>query len=65
MGQAVNLAVCLAKFPQATLNHDRNAVYSTIFEQGSEQLLNTSEVMGLSQEILQDMTRGLDKENDG
>lgn len=33
LGQAVNLAQCLAKFPQATMQHDRNAVYAAMVSQ--------------------------------
>lgn len=31
LGQAVNAAVQIAKFPQLTLNHDRNSIYRASF----------------------------------
>lgn len=32
LGQAVNVAKCIAKFPMAALKHDRNALYKAAYE---------------------------------
>lgn len=65
MGQAVNLAVCLAKYPQASLNHDRFSVYTSLYGAKALEQMSQNEVMGFSKAILADMAHGLDKENDG
>lgn len=53
LGQAVNLAQCLAKFPQATLRHDRNAVYEAI---GSQQSNGAGKVPA---EVIAEMQHGI------
>lgn len=53
MGQAVNLAQCLAKFPQATMRHDRNAVYSAMV---SQQSTGAEEV---PEEVIAEMRKGI------
>lgn len=51
-GQAVNLAKCLAKFPQASLNYDRDNVYSSIYEK------NIQNEREFSLEILNEISTG-------
>lgn len=65
MGQAVNLAVCLAKYPQAPLNHDRRSVYTSLYGAKALEQINKNEVMGFSKAVLADMAHGLNKDNDG
>lgn len=65
LGQAVNLAACLAKFPQATLNHDRNAVYSSLYGTNPFEQASLNEVMGISKEVMADCRQGLEQKNNG
>lgn len=65
LGQAVNLASCLAKFPQAALNHDRNAVYSATFNKTTFDRACTNEIMTISKEVLDEMSKGVEQFNKG
>lgn len=53
MGQAVNLAQCLAKFPQATMRHDRNAVYAALSSQQG------SGVEEVTEDVIAEMRKGI------
>ncbi|XP_030369403.1 uncharacterized protein LOC115620342 [Scaptodrosophila lebanonensis] len=59
LGNAIELATCLAKFPQRALNHDRNSVYSAAFETSSFHQAVQNEVMYTSREIIEDMQNGI------
>ncbi|XP_068152912.1 probable enoyl-CoA hydratase echA8 [Drosophila tropicalis] len=59
LGNAVELATCLAKFPQRALNHDRNSVYSGAFETSTFHQAVQNEVMYTSREIIEDMQNGI------
>ncbi|KAH8382469.1 hypothetical protein KR009_003719 [Drosophila setifemur] len=59
LGNALELATCLAKFPQRALIHDRNSVYSGAFETSSFHQAVQNEVMYTSREIIEDMQNGI------
>ncbi|XP_026851189.1 uncharacterized protein LOC6598703 [Drosophila persimilis] len=59
LGNALELATCLAKFPQRALNHDRNSVYSGAFETSTFHQAVQNEVMYTSREIIEDMQNGI------
>ncbi|KAH8330550.1 hypothetical protein KR067_004910 [Drosophila pandora] len=59
LGNALELASCLAKFPQRALIHDRNSVYSGAFETTSFHQAVQNEVMYTSREIIEDMQNGI------
>ncbi|XP_030559238.1 uncharacterized protein LOC115761587 isoform X1 [Drosophila novamexicana] len=59
LGHALELATCLAKFPQRALNHDRNSVYSASFETSTFHQAVQNEVMYTSREIIEDMQNGI------
>lgn len=58
LGQSVNLANSIAKFPQASLNHDRNGIYSSAFETKSFDTSCMNEIMSLSKDVVNEMKRG-------
>lgn len=58
LGQAVNLAYMLAKFPQATLNHDRKSVYTSAFESSTFDAAAFNEIMSVSKDVIDEMTKG-------
>ncbi|EDW97107.1 probable enoyl-CoA hydratase echA8 [Drosophila yakuba] len=59
LGNALELATCLAKFPQRALIHDRNSVYSSTFETSTFHQAVQNEVMFTSREIIEDMQNGI------
>ncbi|XP_055371715.1 probable enoyl-CoA hydratase [Condylostylus longicornis] len=65
LGQAVNLAGSIAKFPQAALNHDRNSLYSATFESHNFNQAIQNEIMYTSKEILEEMEIGIKKFSEG
>lgn len=65
LGQAVNLASCLSKFPQAALNHDRNALYSATFNKTTFDAACNNEIMTISKDVLIEMSKGVEKFNNG
>lgn len=65
LGQAVNLASCLSKFPQAALNHDRDALYSATFNKTTFDAACNNEIMTISKDVLIEMSQGVEKFNNG
>lgn len=65
LGQAVNLAFTIAKFPQAALNHDRNSLYSATFESHNFNQAIHNEVMYTSRDVIDQMKEGIRKFNEG
>ncbi|XP_017110742.1 probable enoyl-CoA hydratase echA8 [Drosophila elegans] len=59
LGNALELATCIAKFPQRALIHDRNSVYSSTFETSTFHQAVQNEVMFTSREIIEDMQNGI------
>ncbi|XP_037046008.1 probable enoyl-CoA hydratase [Bradysia coprophila] len=58
LGQSINLANCLAKFPQASLNHDRNGIYTSAFETKSLDTSCMNEIMTLTNDVVNEMKFG-------
>lgn len=58
LGQAVNLAHSIAKFPQASLIHDRNGIYASAFESKSFDTACMNEIMSLSKDVVNEMQNG-------
>lgn len=52
------MANCIAKFPQASLNHDRNGIYASAFEANSLDTSCMNEVMALTNDIVNEMKFG-------
>ncbi|XP_055902450.1 probable enoyl-CoA hydratase [Eupeodes corollae] len=65
LGQAVNLAFSIAKFPQAALNHDRNSLYAATFETHNFNQAIQNEVMYTSKAVIDQMHEGIRKFNEG
>lgn len=60
LGQAVNLAKSIAKFPKAALNHDRNSFYTSFFDSKPFEQKSLNEVMAFSRDVLSEMKKGLE-----
>lgn len=58
LGQSINLAHSIDKFPQASLNHDRNGIYSSAFEAKSFDASCMNEIMSLSKDVVDEMKNG-------
>lgn len=58
LGQSINLARCVAKFPQASLNHDRNGIYASAFETKSLDTSCMNEIMTLTKDVVEEMKFG-------
>lgn len=56
---ALELAHALAKFPQSALNHDRNSLYSSVFDANSFQQAIQNEIMYTSRDIIDQMQDGI------
>lgn len=65
LGQAVNLALSIAKFPQAALNHDRNSIYSAVYDSSSFDTSIQNEIMYTSKTVLDEMKAGVIKFQSG
>ena len=61
LGQAVNLAFSIAKYPQASLTQDRNALYINNYTRHSFHEAMQTEVMCSSKEVLDEMQEGLQR----
>lgn len=61
LGQAVNLAHMIAKFPQAALNHDRNSIYSAVYEAASFDSIVQNEIMYTSKKVMEELQEGVAK----
>ncbi|KAH8295435.1 hypothetical protein KR018_011080 [Drosophila ironensis] len=59
LGNALQLATCISKFPQRALIHDRTSVYAGAFETTSFHQAVQNEVMYTSREIIEDMQNGI------
>ncbi|XP_073818137.1 spliceosome-ribosome linker protein [Musca autumnalis] len=57
--KALELAHALAKFPQSALNHDRNSLYSSVFEAANFHQAIQNEIMYTSKEIIEEMKDGI------
>lgn len=57
--KALELAQSLAKFPQSALNHDRNSLYSSVYESSTFQQAIQTEIMLTSRDIIEEMQAGI------
>ncbi|XP_039947535.1 probable enoyl-CoA hydratase [Bactrocera tryoni] len=57
--KSVELAQTLAKFPQRALNHDRNSLYSAVYDAANFNQAVQNEVMYTSKEIIEEMQQGI------
>ncbi|XP_063704823.1 uncharacterized protein LOC134834178 [Culicoides brevitarsis] len=61
LGQAVNLANCIAKFPQEGVKHDRDALYYSCYDSPNFQTSVNYEVMTCTKELFDEATAGSGK----
>jgi enoyl-CoA hydratase/carnithine racemase len=61
LGQALNLAQSIAKFPQACVNHDRDSLYNTVYNSNNKDEALDFELMSCGSEILEEAKFGAEK----
>uniref|UniRef100_A0A1A9V4Q7 Enoyl-CoA hydratase n=1 Tax=Glossina austeni TaxID=7395 RepID=A0A1A9V4Q7_GLOAU len=61
LGQAVNLAFSIAKFPQASLLQDRNNLYANAYSRKSFRDAIQNEIMNTSKEVLKELKEGVQR----
>ncbi|XP_037943933.1 probable enoyl-CoA hydratase [Teleopsis dalmanni] len=59
LGQAVNLACSIEKFPNAALQHDRNTMYANVYDKKEFRIGAQNEVLTISHDVLQEMKEGV------
>ncbi|XP_001864522.2 probable enoyl-CoA hydratase [Culex quinquefasciatus] len=58
LGQAFNLAASIAKYPQKSLNHDRNSMYHAVYQAKTLQEAMEYEVLTAGEDLLKDAVYG-------
>lgn len=61
LGQAVNLAFSIAKFPQASLLQDRSALYTNAYTRHGFRSAMQTEIMNTSREVLVELKEGVQR----
>lgn len=61
LGQALNLAQSIAKFPQACVNHDRDSIYNSVYNALNKDDALDFELMSSGPEIIEEAKRGAEK----
>ncbi|KAM7361506.1 putative enoyl-CoA hydratase isoform 3-T4 [Cochliomyia hominivorax] len=61
LGQAVNLAFSIAKFPQASIIQDRSALYTNAYTRHGFRAAMQTEVMNTSREVLAELKEGVQR----
>ncbi|XP_055637181.1 probable enoyl-CoA hydratase echA8 isoform X2 [Toxorhynchites rutilus septentrionalis] len=61
LGQAYNLAMSIAKFPQACLRHDRNSMFNSAFQATSLRDAMEFEVLTAGEDLLNEAVQGANK----
>lgn len=61
LGQALNLAQSIAKFPQACVNHDRDSLFNTVYNANNKDDALDFEFMSAGPQVLEEVQRGADK----
>lgn len=61
LGQAINLAQSIAKFPQACLNHDRDSLYNAVYNSNNKDEALDFELMTSGAEIIEEAKAGAEK----
>jgi enoyl-CoA hydratase/carnithine racemase len=66
LGQALNLAQSIAKFPQACVNHDRDSLYNSVYNASNKDEALDFELMTAGSQIIEEAKAGAEKFiNDG
>lgn len=61
LGQALNLAQSIAKFPQACLNHDRDSLFNTVYNSNNKDEALDFELMSCGPQVLEEARLGAEK----
>lgn len=61
LGQALNLAQCIAKFPQLCVTHDRDSLYNAVFNAPNKDEALDYELMSSGPEIINQATENAEK----
>jgi enoyl-CoA hydratase/carnithine racemase len=61
LGQALNLAQSIAKFPQACVNHDRDSLYNTVYNANNKDEALDFELMSSGPDVLEEAKFGAEK----
>ncbi|XP_075145861.1 putative enoyl-CoA hydratase [Haematobia irritans] len=61
LGQAVNLAFCIAKFPQASMMRDRECLYTNAYSRKGFRASIQTEIMTTSKEVLGELKEGVQR----
>lgn len=61
LGQALNLAQSIAKFPQLCVNHDRNSLYNATYNASNKDEALDYELMSAGPEIIEEAKAGAEK----
>jgi enoyl-CoA hydratase/carnithine racemase len=61
LGQALNLAQSIAKFPQACVNHDRDSLYNAVYNSNNKDEALDFELMSSGVEIIEEASAGAEK----
>lgn len=61
LGQALNLAQSIAKFPQACLNHDRDSLFNTVYNSNNKDEALDFELMSCGPHVLEEAQLGAER----
>ena len=61
LGQALNLAQSIAKFPQACVNHDRDSLYNAVYNANNKDEALDFELMSSGPEVIEEAKKGAEK----
>lgn len=61
LGQALNLAQSIAKFPQKCVNHDRDSMYNSVYNSSNKDDALDYELMSCGPEVIQEAQKGAEK----
>ncbi|KAG5672946.1 hypothetical protein PVAND_003033 [Polypedilum vanderplanki] len=61
LGQALNLAQAIAKFPQACAHHDRESLYNTVYNSNNKDEALDFELMSCGTSVLEEAKQGAEK----
>jgi enoyl-CoA hydratase/carnithine racemase len=61
LGQALNLAQSIAKFPQACVNHDRDSLFNTVYNSNNKDEALDFELMSAGPHVLEEARIGAER----
>jgi enoyl-CoA hydratase/carnithine racemase len=61
LGQALNLAQSIAKFPQACVNHDRDSLFNTVYNSNNKDEALDFELMSSGPNVMEEARLGAEK----